>query len=167
MRRNAPALSLALVLSVVSCLTSVSGPMSQVSLAKNIEEIAGETKISPNVVEFEFDGVAIACVSDATHDRMRLIAPIANLESLDSVHLEILLTANFHTTLDARYALSEGIIYSAFLHPLSTLTRAQLESAIRQVSALSRNFGSSYSSDELIYGIKPGGMRRRGSPHNI
>ena len=67
MRRNAPALSLALVLSVVSCLTSISGPMSQVSLAKNIEEIAGETKISPNVVEFEFDGVAIACVSDATH----------------------------------------------------------------------------------------------------
>ena len=87
---------------------------------------------------------------------MRLISPIAKLDSLQSAHLEVLLVANFHTTLDARYALSEGVIYAAFLHPLSTLTRAQLESAIRQVSALSRNFGSTYSSDELIYGASPG-----------
>ena len=57
---------------------------------------------------------------------MRLIAPVAKRESLQATHLEILLRANFHTTLDARYALSNGIVYAAFLHPLSTLTRIQL-----------------------------------------
>ena len=97
-------------------------------------------------------GVPIACVSDATHDRMRLIAPVAKLEALQPAPLGVLLVANFHTTLDARYAISDDIVYAAYLHPLSTLTRAQLESAVRQVAALSRNFGSTYSSDELSYG---------------
>ncbi len=149
-------LALALLVMAVSCATSVPDPMSQESLAKHIEEIAGSAKTSPNVVEFQYNGVAIARVSDATHDRMRLIAPIAKRDSIEADHLEIMLTANFHTTLDARYALSKGIIYAAFLHPMSTLTRAQLDSAIRQVAALARNFGSSYSSDELIYGVESG-----------
>jgi hypothetical protein len=145
-----------LVLIVLGCGMATPDGMSQELLAKHIEDIAGSAVVSPNVVEFRYDDVKIACVSDATHDRMRLISPIANIASLQPAHLEALLVANFHTTLDARYAISEGVIYAAFLHPLSTLSRAQLESAIRQVSALSRNFGSTYSSDELIYGAKPG-----------
>ena len=148
-------LAFALLSGVVSCAT-VPDPMSQESLARYIEEIAGSTQTSQNVVEFKYNGVAIACVSDATHDRMRLIAAIAKRDSVEAAHLEILLTANFHTTLDARYALSKGIIYAAFLHPMSTLTREQLASAIRQVAALAQNFGSSYSSDELIYGAASG-----------
>jgi hypothetical protein len=144
------------VLIVLGCATATPDGMSQELLAKHIEDIAGSAAVSPNVVEFQYDDIKIACVSDATHDRMRLISPVANLDSLQPAHLEILLVANFHTTLDARYALSEGVIYAAFLHPMSTLTRAQLESAIRQVSALSRNFGSTYSSDELVYGAQPG-----------
>ncbi len=150
------ALTPVLLVIAISCATSVPEPMSQESLAKHIEEIAGSAKTSPNVVEFQYNGIAVACVSDATHDRMRLIAPIAKRDSVEADKLEIMLTANFHTTLDARYALSKGIIYAAFLHPMSTLTRAQLESAIRQVAALARNFGSSYSSDELIYGVESG-----------
>ena len=150
------ALSLSLILMASSCATAVSDPMTQELLAKYIEDIAGSVRTSPNVVEFEYEGVEIACVSDATHDRMRLVAPITRLDSLEAVQLEILLTANFHTSLDARYALSKGVIYSAYLHPLASLTRGQLESAIRQVSALARNFGSSYSSDELVYGVGSG-----------
>lgn len=140
----------------LGCATATLEAMSQESLATHIEQFVGSVEISLNVVEFQYEGVEIASVSDATHDRMRLIAPIAKLDSLEALHLELLLIANFHTTLDTRYAISEGIIYAAYLHPLSTLTRAQLESAIRQVSALSRNFGSSYSSGELIYGVDPG-----------
>ena len=149
-------LALVIFVTAAGCATSVPNSMSQESLAKHIEEIAGSARTSRNVVEFQYDGIAITCVSDATHDRMRLIAPIAKRESIKAGHLEIMLTANFHTTLDARYALSKGIIYAAFLHPMSTLTRAQLDSAIRQVAALARNFGSSYSSDELIYGVESG-----------
>ena len=66
-------LALALLVTAVSCATSVPDPMSQESLAKHIEEITGSAKTSPNVVEFQYNGIAISCVSDATHDRMRLI----------------------------------------------------------------------------------------------
>ena len=147
---------LSLFLIAVGCAAGTPDAMSQESLAINIKQIVGNAKVSPNVVEFHYEGVAIASVSDATHDRMRLIAPIAKLDSLEEAPLAILLTANFHTTLDARYAISEGVVYAAFLHPLSTLTHEELESAIRQVSALSRNFGSSYSSGELVYGVESG-----------
>ncbi len=149
-------LALSLVLVAFGCATGTPEAMSQESLAKLIEEIVATAQISGNVVEFRSEGVAITSVSDAAHDRMRLITPIAKLDSLKEAHLEVLLIANFHTTLDARYAVSEGVIYAAFLHPLSTLTRVGLESAIQQVSALSRNFGSSYSSGKLIYGIESG-----------
>ena len=80
----------------------------------------------------------------------------AKTKAVPAEHLEMMLIANFHTALDARYALSNGIIYAVFLHPMSTLTHDQLESAIRQVAALARNFGSSYSSDELIFGVESG-----------
>ena len=140
----------------IGCATPVSAPMSQESLALYIEEIAGSAKISPNVLEFEYRGISIACIYDTAHDRMRLIAPITKRDAVDATHLEFMLTANFHTALDARYALSSGIVYSAFLHPMSTLTHEQLESAIRQVSALARNFGTSYSSDELLFGVESG-----------
>jgi hypothetical protein len=140
----------------MGCATSASDPMSQESLAFYIEEIAGSAEISPNVVEFEYRGVSIASVSDTTHNRMRLIAPITSRNAVAAEHLEMMLIANFHTALDARYALSNGIIYAVFLHPMSTLTHDQLESAIRQVAALARNFGSSYSSDELIFGVESG-----------
>lgn len=128
--------------------------MTQARLAQQIEEIAGEVKVTNHVIEFSYNGVPMACVSDATHDRMRVITPVANAAILGGTDLQILMIANFHTTLDARYAISKGVVYSTFLHPLSQLTTAELESALRQVSALARNFGSSYSSDELIYGAE-------------
>ncbi len=138
------------------CATTTPEPMTQESLANQIMEIVGDATISQNVVEFQFEGVGIACVSDGIHDRMRLVAPITRLGTAEAAQLEVLLIANFHTTLDARYAISDGVIYAAFLHPLSTLTRPQLDSAIRQVASLALNFGSSYSSGELTFGAEPG-----------
>ena len=153
---NRFAVTLSTTIMLFGCTTNTPDVMSQQSLANHIEEIAEVASISPNVVEFRYEGVSIACVSDEAHDRMRLIAPITRLDAAEAARLEILLIANFHTTLDARYAISEGFIYAAFLHPLSTLTRPQLESAIRQVASLSSNFGSSYSSGELTYGVSAG-----------
>ena len=67
-----------------------------------------------------------------------------------------MLIANYHSSLDARYAVSQGIVYSAFLHPLSTLADDQLASALRQVAALATTFGSTYSSGELMFGAPAG-----------
>ena len=68
----------------------------------------------------------------------------------------LMLIANFHSALDARYATGRGVVYAAFLHPLSALTEAELHSALRQVAALARNFGTSCSSGELLYGAPAG-----------
>ena len=57
----------------------------------------------------------------------------------------ILLQANFGNTLDARYALREGMLYAVYLHPLSSLTLRDLEAALGQVASLVRNFGTSFS----------------------
>jgi len=57
----------------------------------------------------------------------------------------ILLQANFGQTLDARYAIKEGMLYAVFLHPLSTLEPRQIESALAQVANLVRNYGTSFS----------------------
>ena len=149
-------IALWLVFATFGCAITTTEVMSQELLARHIESIAGGIEGSRNVIEFQYESVSIACVSDSTHNRMRLITSIAKVDSLRMIDLETLLTANFHTTLDARYAISEGVIYAAYLHPLSSLSREQLESAIRQVSALSRNFGSSYSSGELMFGFEVG-----------
>lgn len=62
------------------------------------------------------------------------------------------LEANFHSALDARYATSDGVLYAAFIHPLSPLTEAEVRSAVAQVASLVRSFGTTYSSGELVYG---------------
>ena len=154
--RALAAASLALALLGTGCATPERGGFSREALHAQIERVGQNVDNRGHVLEFEYEDVRIACISDAVHDRMRLIVPIVKVETLEAVQLQILLVANFHTTLDARYAVSEEIVYAAFLHPLSTLTPEQLDSALRQVAALARNFGSTYSSDELLYGAAAG-----------
>jgi len=105
--------------------------------------------------EFDFFGVRMACVTDAKHNRMRVLAPVVQPSKVTPEQHLKLLEANFHTALDARYGASEGILYSLFLHPLGSLSDSQLRSALLQVAALARSFGSDYSSGTLRYG-EPG-----------
>ncbi len=126
--------------------------MTQAGLEQIIHEISAEAEGRGGVVEFVHDGLFMACISDTLFDRMRLIAPIVEEDQVTEKQKRAVLAANFHTALDARYATSDGVLYAAFIHPLSPLTEEELASAIRQVAALARNFGTTYSSDELIYG---------------
>ena len=82
---------------------------------------------------------------------MRIVTPIANASDLTPELLELALQANYHTVLDARYAIGDGILYAAFIHPLSSMTKSELESAIRQVATSALTFGSSFSSGELVF----------------
>jgi len=59
--------------------------------------------------------------------------------------------ANFHTALDSKYAISNNILWSAFIHPLKELTERQLIDAVSQVYSAARTFGSSYSSGALSF----------------
>lgn len=88
-------------------------------------------------------------MTDERANRMRVMMPIQAFDSSKAEDLKtalIVLHANYDRALDARYAVSEGILWSAFLHPLSSLTEQDLASAIEQVRTLRKNTGTSYSS---------------------
>jgi hypothetical protein len=44
------------------------------------------------------------------------------------------------------------VLFAAFIHPLGALTRAELQSAVQQVTILVQTFGSTYSSGALQFG---------------
>ncbi|MCU7960007.1 MAG: hypothetical protein KZQ58_08420 [gamma proteobacterium symbiont of Bathyaustriella thionipta] len=100
---------------------------------------------------FKYQQVKMAMISDVKHDRMRIIAPIVEYSELTAEQKDAVMQANFHTALDARYATSEGVLYAAFIHPLSPLSQTELEDALKQVSTLALTFGDSYSSGSLRY----------------
>lgn len=115
-------------------------------LAEEVEHLEREGP----VWMFEFREVVMVVVSDEPSDRMRIVAPIAPVAELpDPRILFILMEANFHTALDARYATSDGVIYSTFIHPLSSLTDGDFRSALTQVSNLVRTFGTTFSGIEM------------------
>jgi len=103
-------------------------------------------------VLFVYNQVRMALVSDVAHDRMRIIAPVERYENLSEEQITRAMEANFHSALDARYGLSNGLLYSAFIHPLSFLTADQLQDAMDQVSTLAQTFGTEYSSGRLSFG---------------
>ena len=130
----------------------VSTPMTQERLHDLILEVGADVLISANVVRFSYDGANLLCISDAAADRMRIISPIVELSETDSEQLLLALAANFHSVLDARYALSDGVIYAAYIHPLGPLSDEEVISAIRQVARARNTFGDEYSSGELFFG---------------
>ena len=96
----------------------------------------------------------MALISDVKHDRMRIIASITEYSELTAEQKDAIMTSNFHRALDARYAVSNGVLYSAFIHPLSPLTQKQIEDVLKQVSTLALTFGSSYSAGGLSFGAE-------------
>ena len=126
--------------------------MTQQTLQAAISELGEDIRVEGNVLHFTFDGQPLACISDPGHDRMRVVTPIIKEDELDAELMKVLLHANFHSALDGRYATGNGVVYGAFIHPLTPLTYTELESAVRQVACLRKNFGTSFSSGELVFG---------------
>jgi len=130
-----------------------SGPeaMTPERLIETIEGYATVLRRAGNVVEFEYENIALLCVFDERADRMRIVSEILEAEQIPVEQLRQAMRANFHSALDARYAIGGEKLYTAFVHPLSPLTPLQVESAIRQVATLNATFGTTYSSGELFY----------------
>ncbi len=126
--------------------------MTQARMEDLVRERVQRVRGVSGQLEFTYLGRSMAVISDRAHDRMRIIAPITDASALTAEQVARVLEANFHTALDARYGTSGGTLFAAYIHPLSTVTEAQLESALRQVATLAATFGSTYSSGELSYG---------------
>ncbi len=126
--------------------------MNQKSMEHIAKGMAQSAKGENGFVEFSYSNVTLYLISDVEHDRMRIIAPIADYNKLTRQHLDAALESNFHKALDARYATSKGVLYSAYMHRLSELSESQLISAVEQVANLALTFGGEYSSGTLVYG---------------
>jgi hypothetical protein len=105
----------------------------------------------PGYLLFNYLGRKMMVLSDVPHDRMRIVSPITKYSTLAPSIKDSLMQSNFHSALDARYAVSEDTLYAAFIHPLSTLAPTDLESALRQVFNLAATFGKTYSSGQLEF----------------
>ena len=100
---------------------------------------------------FTIKSTMLICLTDQFHNRMRIISPIDKLENITNEQIIQCMKANFHTSLDARYSISDGILWSAFIHPLKELTNEQVKSAISQVYSCAGTFGTHYSGGTLIF----------------
>ncbi len=117
-------------------------------IKKNADTVAGVT----GNWKFIYKQIPMLCVTDEANNRMRIISPITESEKLDKDLLLDSMTANFHSALDVKYAISNGILWSAYIHPLRELTEEQLTNAMSQVYYAAKNFGTTFSSTELIFG---------------
>lgn len=109
---------------------------------------------------FTLEGQSIVVLADVTNNRMRIVTPVVPAETLSAQQVEAMLVANFHSSLDARYAVTNGTVVSVFVHPLDSLQAGDLRSGLQQVATLANTFGSSYSSGDLGFG--PGGEGQDG-----
>lgn len=126
--------------------------MKQAALERIVKAMATESRGEQGVVEFEYDQVLLYLISDVPHNRMRIVAPITEYKNLSRPQLDAIMVSNYHRALDARYAVSDGLLYSAYIHPLAELDEGQVRSAVRQVATLARSFGTDYSSGGLSFG---------------
>ena len=117
-----------------------------------IFEVGSDVEVGPNFWQFQVEGIFLMCIYDTTFDRMRIISPIIETDKMTIAQQYSMLQANFHSALDARYAISEGVVYSAYVHPFSSLRDTDFESAIMQVAILGATFGTDYTSGALSFG---------------
>jgi len=100
---------------------------------------------------FAIDSTLFICLTDELHNRMRIISPIVEMADVSPEQLERCMEANFHSALDIRYAISDGAIWAAYIHPLRELSNEQVLSAISQVYSGVKTFGTHYSGGALSF----------------
>lgn len=117
-----------------------------------LKEVVQDLKGESGQWRFTYAKVDMAILTSLAHDRMRIIAPVGPEADVTDQQRQRMLAANFHSALDARYATSNGMVYAAYLHPLSPLQRDEVLSALHQVAQLVKTFGTTYSSSDLSFG---------------
>lgn len=105
-----------------------------------------------SVTEYQLGSIMIYLIVDVDANRMRLMSPVVEEQDLNSEDLKKLMSANFDRALDAKYALSDGVLWSVFAHPLQELYKEQAVDALYQVRNLVSNYGSTYTSTNMVYG---------------
>lgn len=101
--------------------------------------------------QFYIKQTPLISITDENHNRMRIISPIADSNTLNEELIKACLVANFHTALDVKYAVSDGVLWSVFIHPLRELSEDQVKDAVSQVYYANINFGTTFASTSLTF----------------
>lgn len=121
-------------------------------LQQIISIIDPEARLFGNGAELTLHDIPIIVVADPVADRMRAMVPIRSAEEIAPEELMRLLQANFDSTLDARYAVARGRLWSVFIHPLSPLEPEQFLSGLTQTLNVALTYGSAYSGGAFAFG---------------
>lgn len=127
-------------------------PMTNRRLGQLLETLDPNLKGEPGNWVLTIQDVNAFVITDSNADRMRILIPITDATDLSQEQLVRIMQANFESALDARYAIAQDTLWSAYIHPLSPLTSTQLISAIAQTYNAAATFGESYSSGMFMYG---------------
>ena len=118
-----------------------------------------------NYCEFKKMDRRLICITDSISNRMRIISPIAEIQNLSVEQIIASMSANFHAALDVKYAVSKGVMWAVYIHPLKELFKDQIEDAIAQVYNANVNFGTTYQSTPLFFG-SPKESKESSNPTN-
>lgn len=132
--------------------------MTPEKLRKLTSQVSDTLVVQGNSFRFIYKETLMISVYDENANRMRIISPIVEREKIEEKELLNAMVANFHSVLDVKYALSDEIIWSVFIHPLKELSEHQVLDAIEQVYAASATFGTTYSSTNLVF---PGNTKKK------
>ena len=125
--------------------------MNTQELLKLLSKLTGNVEGNKGAWKIVYKDVPMVVLTSPTHNRMRIVSPIGDGSDIELTEMRKLLESNFDRALDGRYALYNGNLWSVYLHPLSSLTEAELTSALKQVANLVKNYGSTYSSSHLRF----------------
>ena len=147
-------LFLLLLICTLGATTTKAQDMDNEKLQAIIYTLSDEMEGEAGRWQFVVDSTIFICLTDKLHNRMRIISPVSQMTDITEEQLMRCMEANFHSALDGRYAVSDGILWSAFIHPLRELTKDQVRSAISQVYSCAKTFGTVYSSGTLSFPSK-------------
>ena len=140
-------------------------PTEQQQQTPNAEALAAQEKLNGLIKMMDADAVCTAnswqfnlaqrqvfVITDPNANRMRIMSPIISATDLSAPLLERMLQANYDAALDARYAIAQEIVWSVFIHPLTSLTEKDFLSGAAQTVIAGQTFGTTFSSGMFVYG---------------
>lgn len=158
LRRSGAALALTVLAGLISLLPDPLGAGRRTGpseLQSFLEAKAARVSRGDGFWLVRYRGEEVLVFAHSGHDRMRIVLPIDSAAELSPEELRTLLEANYDRALDAKYSIHEGRVWAIFAHRLSILQRSEVESALEQVVALKRNYGTSYASTGKAFGTPP------------
>ncbi len=143
--------TIVIVLTLTVNFSAQSQNMTNSDLEKIIYVVADSLRGNTGNWQFMIKDRILMCITDENNNRMRIMSPIIEQKKLAYVDMLKLMEANFHTALDVKYAISDDILWSVFIHPLKELGKDEVLSAINQVYSAAATYGTTYNSTGLSF----------------